>query len=388
MGRKRRKYKHFSASDRTSLWQRWRAGENAVQISIALALPRRSVQEFLARNGGITPRVPTRASRTLGLEEREEISRGLASEEPLRAIARRLGRPVSTISREIQRHGGRQRYRALEADAAAWAAARRAKPCKLATTPQLRGLVTTKLQADWSPEQIAAWLKTTYPDDPTMQVSHETIYKTLYLQARGTLKQELTEHLRRRRRLRQGSTATRKGTGRGQIADAISISERPATVEDRAVPGHWEGDLLLGSRLSQVATLVERHSRYVLLVRTPGRDSATVVKALTRRIQTLPTSLKQSLTWDRGKELAYHKQFTVATDVQVYFCDPHSPWQRGSNENMNGLLRQYFPKGMNLSELTQRQLDAVALKLNTRPRRTLHWKTPADVLNAAVALTG
>lgn len=388
MGRKRGKYKHFSAVDCTQVWERWRGGENAVQISVALNLPRPSVRAYVLRHGGITPRPRTRAPDRLSLSEREEISRGLAGDESVRTIAQQLGRSPSTISREIRRHGGRRHYRALEADRAAWIAAHRPKPCKLAERPRLRTLVAAKLRADWSPEQIAAWLKTTYPDDPTMRVSPETIYKTLYLQARGTLKEELMTHLRRRRRMRHGRTATHKGTGRGQIVDAVSISERPAAVEDRAVPGHWEGDLLLGGATSQIATLVERHSRYVLLARLPSRDTTTVVKTLVRRIQALPTSLKQSLTWDRGLELAHHKHFTVATDVQVYFCDPHSPWQRGSNENTNGLLRQYFPKGTNLRALTQRQLDAIALKLNTRPRQTLNWQTPAQVFAAAVASTG
>jgi IS30 family transposase len=247
--------------------------------------------------------------------------------------------------------------------------------------------VVRKLQADWSPEQIAQWLQRTYPDDPTMHVSHETIYQTLYLQARGALKKELTTHLRRRRVMRRSRAATTRGHGQGQLVDIVRISERPASVADRAVPGHWEGDLLAGTATSHIATLVERHSRYVLLVRLPRRDTATVVKALARRVRGLPTSLKQSLTWDRGKEMAQHKEFTVATDVQVYFCDPHSPWQRGSNENTNGLLRQYFPKGVDLTKVTQRQLDAVALKLNTRPRQTLNWRTPAEVFAAAVAST-
>jgi IS30 family transposase len=388
MGQKRGPYKPLKPAQKEQVWQQWRGGASAVQIGLSVGAARRSVQLFLAEHGGLTPQPRTRATRALRLAEREEISRGLARGDSIRTIARRLERPASTISREIRRHEGRATYRALDADAAAWRSAQRPKRCKLATAPRLRALVVAQLRADWSPEQIAAWLKSRFPDNPTMHVSHETIYKTLYLQARGALKQELTNHLRRKRRLRQARTATRKGHGRGQIVDAVSISDRPATVEDRAVPGHWEGDLLLGGTRSQIATLVERHSRYVLLARLPGRDTTSVVQALTRRIRTLPTNLKRSLTWDRGLELASHKQFTVATDVQVYFCDPHSPWQRGSNENTNGLLRQYFPKGMNLSELTQRQLDAIALKLNTRPRQTLNWQTPAQVFAAAVASTG
>jgi IS30 family transposase len=359
-----------------------------VVIGTALAHAAATVRGLIARRGGIGPAPRTRSVRVLSLAEREEISRGLAADDSARRIADRLGRAPSTITREIRRHGGTSEYRAARADAAAWQAAQRPKRCRLATHARLRAVVVAKLRADWSPQQIAAWLVTTYPDDPAMQVSHETIYHTLYVQTRGALKKELTAHLRRRRLMRHSRAATTRGHGQGQLIDAVSIRERPASAADRAVPGHWEGDLLAGTATSHIATLVERHSRYVLLVRVPARDTATVVPALARRVQRLPASLKQSLTWDRGKEMAQHKQFTVATDVQVYFCDPRSPWQRGSNENTNGLLRQYFPKGMDLTTITQRQLDAVALKLNTRPRQTLGWKTPAQVLAAAVASTG
>jgi IS30 family transposase len=323
----------------------------------------------------------------LSLTEREEISRGVAAGASARRIAHQLGRAPSTISREIHRHGGRDRYRAEAADRVAWQAATRPKPCRLATHPALCAVVSAQLELDWSPEQIAAWLMTTFPDDPEMHVSHETIYRTLYLQARGALKRELLEHLRRPRRIRRSRAATTRGHGQGQLLDIVSISERPPSADDRAVPGHWEGDLLMGTKRSAIATLVERHSRYVLLVRLSANDSGTVVRALARRVQTLPQSLKQSLTWDRGKEMAQHKQFTIATDVQVYFCDPRSPWQRGSNENTNGLLRQYFPKGQDVSHYTQQQLDAIALKLNTRPRETLNWRNPAQVLADAVAST-
>lgn len=381
-------YKHLSPAAQAEVWTRWRVGQTMVVIGTALEHAASTVRSLILRQGGIAPAPRTRAARVLSLAEREEISRGVAAHESAQAIARRLGRAPSTISREIARHGGETEYRAAGADAAAWQAAKRPKRCRLATHVRLRAVVAAKLRADWSPQQIAAWLVTTYPDDPAMHVSHETIYRTLYVQARGALKQELTAHLRRRRVLRRSRAATTRGHGQGQLIDAVSISERPPSVEDRAVPGHWEGDLLAGTKTSHIATLVERQSRYVLLVRLPGRDTATVVPALARRVQRLPASLKQSLTWDRGKEMALHKQFTVATDVQVYFCDPRSPWQRGSNENTNGLLRQYFPKGLNLTTITQRQLDAVALKLNTRPRQTLGWKTPAQVLAAAVASTG
>jgi IS30 family transposase len=324
----------------------------------------------------------------LSLGEREEISRGMVAGESMREIASRLKRAPSTISREIHRHGGANEYRAQVADVEAWNRARRPKVCLLAKHERLRRLVSEKLRADWSPEQIARWLVKTYPDQPDLQVSHETIYRTLYVQARGGLRKDLTDHLRRRSYgVRRNRKASAKGRGRGQIVDAVSISERPPEASDRAVPGHWEGDLLMGTTHSQIATLVERRSRYVMLIRLPSRETDDVVSALARRIKRLPESLRQSLTWDRGKEMGQHKSFTVATDVQVYFCDPQSPWQRGSNENTNGLLRQYFPKGMDLANVTQRQLDVVARKLNTRPRETLNWETPADVLATTVAST-
>jgi IS30 family transposase len=340
------------------------------------------------KSGGIAPAPRRRAAGALSAGEREEISRGLAAGRSIRHTAALLGRAPSTISREIRRNGGSSRYRAAVADTKAWERARRPKTCRLAQLPRLRRLVAAKLRADWSPQQIAAWLMETYPGDPTLHVSHETIYRTLYVQARGALKRELAAHLRRSRGYRQSRNASKAIEIRGQIPDAVSISARPAEAADRAVPGHWEGDLLAGTKWSNIATLVERRSRYVMLVKLPDREASTVARALARRIQTLPASLKKSLTWDRGHEMAQHKAFTIATNVQVYFCDPRSPWQRGSNENTNGLLRQYFPKGKDVSHFTQRQLDAVALKLNTRPRQTLGWKTPAEALAAAVALTG
>ncbi len=298
----------------------------------------------------------------------------------MRAIAQALGRAPSTVSREITRNGGLDAYRAVDADAAAWSRARRPKLCKLATALRLRTVIAAKLAAKRSPAQIAGWLVTTYPDDPTMQLSHETIYRSLFVQARGVLKRELTAHLRTRRRMRRSKRATTKGQPRGQIVDAVSIAERPASIEDRAVLGHWEGDLLSGARNPHIATFVERTSRYVQLVRVSGKDTTTVVSALIRAVQRLPDGLMASLTWDRGLEMAQHVRFSVATDVAVYFCDPQSPWQRGTNENTNGLLRQYFPDGTDLSRVTQRQLDAVARALNTRPRKTLQFRTPAAIL--------
>jgi IS30 family transposase len=345
------------------------------------------VQTIVAAEGGIAPAPRRRSRLALTPTEREEISRGLATGASARALARHLRRAPSSISREIRRHGGRQQYRARTADRRAWARSRRPKVCRLATESRLRRAVAAKLACQWSPQQIAGWLRTTFPSDPDMQVSHETIYRTLFVQSRGALKRELLQHLRREHRFRHARAATRIGHRQGRIIDAVSIRERPADVADRAVPGHWEGDLLLGGRSSFVATLVERQSRYVVLVRLPNKETATVVRALAKRVQRLPHGLVKSLTWDRGTELANHRAFTVATNVAVYFCDPYSPWQRGSNENTNGLLRQYLPKNADLSTISQAQLDAISLRLNTRPRLTLGFQTPAAKLAEIVAST-
>ena len=387
MGR-RRKRMPFTEAERELVWKRWREGALYPDIARELSRSVPAVTYLVMRHGGIPPAERHRSKRVLCASEREEISRGIVVGESVRDIARRLGRAPSTISREILRNGGIAKYRAQAADIEAWDRARRPKIGLLAMHPVLTRLVWGKLRDDWSPEQISRWLVKTYPDDPSLRVSHETIYRTLYVQTRGELRKELTAHLRRSYGVRQSPHAKRTGRGRGQIPGAVSISERPPEVADRAVPGHWEGDLLAGNKQSNIATLVERYSRYVMLVRLPRRDTDTVVRALARKIKSLPASLKLSLTWDRGKEMTQHQAFTVATDVQVYFCDPSSPWQRGSNENTNGLLRQYFPKGEDLSNVTQRQLDVVARKLNTRPRETLNWQTPAEVLAASVASTG
>jgi IS30 family transposase len=347
----------------------------------------RVIQFLLARHGGITPAARRRARLTLTLAEREDISRGIASGSSLREIAKGLTRAVSTVSREVARHGGRPLYRASEADHQAWESALRPKVCLLANHEQLRTMVASKLLLDWSPQQISGWLKNQYPHDASLRVSHETIYRSLFLQARGMLKQELVKHLRSQRRIRRSRHSRIHGHSQGRIVDAISIRERPAEVEDRAIPGHWEGDLLRGARNSHVATLVERHSRFVLLVQVPSKDTATVVAALSRHVCQLPDTLRRSLTWDRGLEMAQHKSFTVATDVKVYFCDPQSPWQRGSNENTNGLLRQYLPKKADLSNYSQSDLDQIALRLNQRPRKTLGFETPESRLQASVAST-
>jgi IS30 family transposase len=354
------------------------------QIGAALGgRDKNSLFYALKKCGGVAPRERARSSAHLSVQEREEISRGLAAGASVRALARQLGRSASTISREISRNGGPQGYRACEADQRAWQQAKRPKTCVLASNERLRSVIADKLAHDWSPQQIAGWLKAVHHNEPAMQISHETIYRSLFIQARGLLKKELIAHLRSGRSIRRGKTATLKGRPRGLI-DMVSIRERPAEAEDRAVPGHWEGDLIAGSKNTYVATLVERHSRFVSLVQVANRESSTVISALAKHVQQLPAGLMRTLTWDQGKEMAAHKRFTVATDVQVYFCDPRSPWQRGSNENTNGLLRQYFPKGTDLSGFTQEQLDAVADRLNTRPRKTLGYRTPSDKLAEAL----
>lgn len=378
----------MSWDQKTELWRRWRRGETLSEIGRALERLPASVFSVLRMHGGFAPAVRQRSRLALTTTEREAISRGLARGDSLRQIAAQLRRAPSTISRELARNGGRPRYRAVAADRQAWKRGRRPKACRLATRPRLQAVVARKLTAKWSPEQIAGWLRDTFPGDADMQVSHETIYRSLFIQSRGVLKRALLSHLRRGRRFRHSCHATTAGQTRGQIIDAVSIRERPPSVEDRAVPGHWEGDLIAGASNSHIATLVERQSRYLMLVRVRGKDTATVVRALRRRVHRLPRGLMASLTWDRGMELAAHRAFTVATNVQVYFCDPQSPWQRGSNENTNGLLRQYFPHGTDLSRYSQARLDAVALQLNTRPRKTLGYKTPADKLAQIVAATG
>jgi IS30 family transposase len=381
------KRRGLSAEQKAELWKRWKAGQSLHEIGRALGKDHVVVHFVLARHGGIAPAARRRSRRVLTLAEREDISRGIASGCSLRVVAQGLHRAPSTVSREIARHGGRPQYRASEADQRAWESSLRPKPCRLATHTALRDLVAGKLIEDWSPQQISGWLKMEYPNDPSLRVSHETIYRSLFLQARGALKQELVRHLRSQRRIRRSRHSSVHGHSRGQIVDAISIRERPAEADDRAVPGHWEGDLLAGADNSYVITLVERASRFCMLRKVAGKDTATVVAALSQHIGQLPAALRRSLTWDRGLEMAQHKTFTMATDVQVYFCDPQSPWQRGSNENTNGLLRQYLPKKANLSRFSQSELDAIALRLNTRPRQTLGFRTPADKLQASVAST-
>jgi len=377
----------LSANQRIDMWGRWKAGQSLHEIGRVFGKDHVSIQFMLAHQGGIVPAARRRSLRTLTLAEREDISRGIASGSSIREIAKGVQRAASTVSREVARHGGRPLYRASEADQQAWESALRPKVCLLAIHRKLQEIVASKLILDWSPEQISGWLKRQYPEDESMRVSHETIYRSLFIQARGVLKKELIQHLRSKRRIRHSRHSRVSGHRRGQIVDAISIRERPAEIEDRAIPGHWEGDLLGGTKNSHIATLVERHSRFTALVKVPSKDTATVVAALSRHVRKLPAYLRRSLTWDRGLEMAQHKTFTVATNVKVYFCDPQSPWQRGSNENTNGLLRQYFPKRMDLSGFSQSELDKVAQRLNQRPRKTLGFETPASRLRASVATT-
>jgi len=385
---KRRPRIYYSDSQKALMWERWKQGWTLHEIGKLFDRPHTSIHQILAATGGFRPPQRARSPAALTLAEREEISRAMVAGESIRSTAARLGRAPSTISREIKRNGGRDGYRASLADAAAWDRARRPKTCKLRNNRALARLVAEKLRLLWAPEQIAGWLKHTYPCDQSLHVSYETIYRSLFIQARGALKKELLEHLRRTRGMRRSRHYTQKTAIHGQIADAVSISERPASVEDRAVPGHWEGDLVFGSRNSQIATLVERQTRYVMLVKLEGKDSQTVVNALIKNARKLPQELYKSLTWDRGTEMHAHKQFTMATDIQVFFCDPQSPWQRGSNENTNGLLRQYMPKGMDLSDFSQAQLNAIARQLNERPRKTLGFHTPAEMFSECVASTG
>jgi IS30 family transposase len=375
----------LSAAQKQELWDRWKSGESLSDIGRALSKHPGSIHGVIAAHGGITPIPRKRAGIGLTLMEREEISRGLVLRYSFRHIAAKLGRAPSTISREVNRNGGAKKYRAAYADEKTWQRALRPKPCRLATLTELREVVANKLKQNWSPEQIAGWLNRKFPDNRNMQISHETIYRTLFVQARGLLKKELVRHLRSNQMMRRSKKASAEGQPRGRIIEGISIRERPADIKDRAIPGHWEGDLITGSKNSHIATLVERQSRFTMLVKIDGKDTHSVVTALGKQIGKLPAELRKSLTWDRGMELARHKELSIATDLKIYFCDPQSPWQRGSNENTNRLLRQYFPKGTDLSGFTQTDLNKVALQLNTRPRKILGFLTPAAKLESNVA---
>jgi IS30 family transposase len=385
---KHRQRIYYTETDKALMWDRWQKGESLQSIAQLFNRNHSSIAKILSRTGGIKPPKRIRSEFALSLSEREDISRGIVAGHSIRSIAVLLGRSPSTVSREINRNGGLQCYRAVEAEQSAWDKAQRPKICKLVQNRKLAHIVAIKLKKLWSPTQISGWLKLTHPNDENLQVSHETIYRSLFIQARGALKKELVAHLRRTRVMRRSRHHTQKTANHGRITNAVSISERPASVEDRALPGHWEGDLISGSNNSHMATLVERHTRYVMLVKLKGKDTETVINALIKQAYKLPGELYKSLTWDRGKEMADHQRFTLATNIAVYFCDPQNPWQRGSNENTNGLLRQYFPKGTDLSIHSQAKLNAVARQLNERPRKTLDFHTPAERFNQCVALTG
>jgi IS30 family transposase len=378
---------YYTEEQKSQMWDRWQKGESLHSIAKLFDRGHSSIFGILSVTGGIRPRKRTRSSLALSLSEREDISRGIAAELSIRTIAIQLDRSPSTVCREVNRNGGYFNYRATHADQAAWDRALRPKLCKLACNKQLTRIIVKKLQSQWSPQQIAGWLKREYPENEDYHVSHESIYKSLFIQTRGVLKKELLQHLRTKRVIRRSKKSSLKRQGLGGITNAVSISKRPASVEDRAVPGHWEGDLIEGSKNSYIATLVERHSRYVMLAKVKNKDTESVVSALIKQSKKLPNELYKSLTWDRGSELAAHQRFTMATDIKVYFCDPGSPWQRGSNENTNRLLRQYFPKGTDLSIYSQAKLNAVAGQLNERPRKTLEYETPAERFNACVAST-
>jgi IS30 family transposase len=379
---------YYSNEQKAIMWDRWQKGDSLNEIARIFDRSHSSISGILSLTGGIRPAKRTRSHLSLTLSEREEISRGIASQESLRSIAYRLGRAPSTISREIKRNNGDHDYRATQADQAAWDRSKRPKRCKLDGNHLLIKTISSKLQLNWSPQQIAGWLKREYSTEEHNQVSHETIYRSLYVQARGVLKKELIQYLKTQRIMRRSKHSSLKGSGLGQITNTISISERPASVADRAIPGHWEGDLICGSKNSQIVTLVERHSRYVMLAKVNDRKSESVVTALIKQSKKLPTELYKSLTLDRGSEFADHPRLKTEANIDVYFCDPNSPWQRGTNENTNRLLRQYFPKGTDLSVHSQSKLSAVARQLNERPRKTLAYETPAERFNACVASTG
>jgi len=379
----------LTAFEQGEMWRRWKAGEPVRSISHVLDRPYHLLYHQIRIRGGVAPVAARRSGRALSLPDREEISRGLSAQRSIRQIARRIGKAASSVSREIRRNGGASQYRATQAEAASWRRARRPKRCLLAQHQRLRREVIRGLQHLWSPQQIARRLTEDFPDDQTMRVSHETIYRSLFIQSRGVLKKQFLKHLRRQRSLRRSCNAATQLPAQARLAiQGLSIRERPAEAEDRAVPGHWEGDLICGKHNSYIATLVERHSRFVMLVKVANKDTLTVTAALAKKMLKLPAELRRSLTWDRGTELTAHKRFTIASDMKVYFCDPQSPWQRGSNENTNGLLRQYFPKGTDLAVHSQVHLNFVANELNQRPRETLRFRTPAEKLAESVALTG
>ena len=362
-----------------TIWHLWKAGDPMANISKVLSKPPATIFSYLQYHGGIRPRLRSRSLNSLTIRERETITRGLASGDSIRAIARQLERSPSTVCREVNNNGGSSKYRAIDADNAAWKRGKRPKQCLLSINRQLRDLIASKISDDWSPEQISGWLRRHHPNDEKMRVSHETIYKSLFIETRNIFHKKLRKHLRTKRKFRQAKA--HKVGSRGRIIGGVSIHDRPADIESRATLGHWEGDLIVGSNNSHIATVVERSTRFTMLVQVDSKKTSDVVGSLSKQLSQLPEVFKKTLTWDRGTELAAHAELTVATGMDVYFCDPSSPWQRGTNENTNGLLRQYFPKGTSLKGYSQYYLDSIASKLNDRPRKTLKYHTPHDMLN-------
>lgn len=378
----------FTAKEKAFVFDLWKRGTGFSDIAKILNSKPGTIFTMLRDTGGIKPTERRRAVAHLTLSEREEIRASLSAKMSIRDIARALNRSPSTISREVQRNRGRRYYKAVDANNCANRMAKRPKACLLERNSRLRELVLEKLELKWSPEQISGWLKRTMPRQKAMQISAETIYKTLYFRSRSALHHLLVKHLRRSHSLRHGKRHTRKGErGTINIVNGISIHERSRHIDNRRTFGHWEGDLVSGTNNSHIATLVDRKSRYTIILKLSGKDAGSVNQAITERFKTLPRKLRQSLTWDRGMELAKHLEFTANTGVKVYFCDPQSPWQRGTNENTNGLIRQYFPKKTCLAQYSQQELDKVAAQLNSRPRKTLKFKTPKEVIEKSVALT-
>lgn len=378
----------FTAKEKAFVFDLWKRGTGFSEIARILDSKPGTIFTMLRDTGGIKPSERRRAVAHLTLSEREEIRAGLSARMSIRAIARSLNRSPSTISREVQRNRGRRGYKAVDANNRANRMAKRPKVCLLERNPQLRNLVQEKLESKWSPEQISGWLRRTFPRQNMMQISAETIYKTLYFRNRSALHHLLVKHLRRSHSLRHGKRHTRKGErGTINIVNGISIHERSKHIDNRRSFGHWEGDLVSGTNNSHIATLVDRKSRYTVILKLNGKDAGSVNQALIDKFQELPPTLRLSLTWDRGMELAKHLELTASTGVKVYFCDPQSPWQRGTNENTNGLIRQFFPKKTCLAQYSQQELDKVAAQLNSRPRKTLKFKTPKEVIENGVALT-
>lgn len=379
----------YTQEEKDLVFDLWKQGAGFSDISRVIDAKPGSIFTILRDSGGIKPEKRKRSVHHLTLEEREEIRAGLSAKMSIRAIARKLNRSPSTVSREVNRNKGRRWYKAVDADRRAWSQAKRPKACTLALNEELKELVVQKLKLNWSPEQISGWLKASMPRRKSMHVSHETIYKTLYVRSRKTLPHKLASHLRRSHKMRHSKNHSRSGDrGTINIVNGVSIQQRPKHIEKRSSIGHWEGDLVTGSGNTHIATLVDRKTRYTLILKLAGKDSNSVNNALQEAFTRLPVSMKKTLTWDRGMELAKHAEFTRVTGIPVYFCDPQSPWQRGTNENTNSLIRQYFPKKTCLAQHSQHKLDMVAAQLNERPRKVLKFKTPKEMMERGVAMVG